>query len=70
MKDPAESAGQELESFPSTGCSCLCVAAGFHQKRDAAKRSKSQFSSKGFLVSRCWPLSDTKHIYFLGAGFL
>lgn len=39
MKDPAESAGQELEIFPTTGHSCLCIAAAFHQKRAAAKRS-------------------------------
>lgn len=39
MKNPAESAGQELENFSSTGRSCLCIAAAFYQKRAAAKRS-------------------------------
>lgn len=39
MKNPAESAGQELENFSPTGRSCLCIAAAFYQKRAAAKRS-------------------------------
>lgn len=39
MKDPAESAGQELEKFSPAGHSCLCIAAAFYQKRAAAKRS-------------------------------
>lgn len=38
-KDPAESAGQELESSPTTGHSCLCTAAAFYQDWAPAKRS-------------------------------